>query len=247
MSVSDSEHIFRVEGKPKVIVRALFNTFKRILRVECFMQLSPNSMLTFVIFLQAILLQFIWLFIGRRARDRYLYDIMRFREPTSAISRYYQWRVTHYANSVFEGILFEIILVGSLVAVSVIIADLALFMDSILFVVFVMILSFISSMQMAWRVKEINDREKGILMSIGHSTDRFERARDMVNNLYIQGSMGDGRLWFALYRVAQIQNPIGYTVRDVLLEKGREVDRSRRYTKKDDTMSTPDKGPGIES
>jgi hypothetical protein len=150
-------------------------------------------------------------------------------------------------NAVLEGILFQFILVGSLVVVSVIIADLTLFMNSILFVVFVMILSFISSIQMAWRVKEINDREKRILMSIGHSTDRFERARDMVDNLYIQGSMGDGRLWFALYRVAQVHNPTGYTVRDVLLEKSREVTRSRQYAKKDDASSTSDKGPGIES
>ncbi len=211
------------------------------------MQLSVYSMLTFVIFLQALLLQTFWLFIGRRARNKYLYDIMHFREPTSAMSRYYHWRVTHYVNAVLEGILFQFILVGSLVIVSVIIADLTLFLDSLLFVAFVMILSFISSMQMTKRVKEINDREYRIVTSIGTSVDKFEIATDMIDNLYAQGSMGDGRVWFALYRIAQEPNPIGYTIRDVLLEKNREFVRSMKYAKKDDGFSTPDTGPGIDS
>lgn len=211
------------------------------------MQLSVYSMLTFVIFLQALLLQTFWLFIGRRARNKYLYDIMHFREPTSAMSRYYHWRVTRFVNAFLEGVLFQFILVASLVIVSIFIADLSLFVDSILFVAFVMILSFISSIQMAKRVKEINNQENVIITSIGTSTDKFGIARDMVDNLFMQGSMGDGRVWFALYRIAQLPNPIGYIVRDVLLEKNREVARSLKYTKKDDPFSTPDTGPGIES
>ncbi|MFW9808058.1 MAG: hypothetical protein ACFFE6_01650 [Candidatus Thorarchaeota archaeon] len=211
------------------------------------MQLSVYSMLTFVIFLQALLLQTVWLFIGRRARDRYLYDIMHFREPTSAMSRYYKWRVTHFVNAVLEGILFQFILVGSLVVVSILLADIKLFMDSILFVVFVMVLSFISSMQMAYRVKEINDRERRITTSVRGSTDKFGIAKNMVDDLYVQGAMGDGRVWFALYRLAQEPNPVGYIIRDVLLEKSREAARSRKYAKTDDPFSSSDKGPGIES
>ncbi|MFW9792690.1 MAG: hypothetical protein ACFFEE_00180 [Candidatus Thorarchaeota archaeon] len=209
--------------------------------------MSVYSMLTFVIFLQAVLLQTFWLLIGRRARDKYLYDIMHFREPTSLLSRYYHWRVTHYVNAIMEGILFQVILVCSLVIVSVLIADLTVFMDSIILVVFVMILSFISSMQMAWRVKEVNDRENRIIMNIGPSTDKFAIAREMVDNLYIQGSMGDGRVWFALYKIAQLPNPIGYTIRDVLFEKNREIAEARKYAKTDDSSLSSDKGPGIES
>jgi len=211
------------------------------------MQLTVYSMLTFVIFLQALLLQTFWLFIGRRARNKYLYDIMHFKEPTSVMSRYYHWRVTSFVNALVEGILFQFILVTSLVLVSIFIADLSLFVDSILFVAFVMILSFISSIQMTKRVKDINDQENIIITSLGTSTDKFEIASDMVDNLFMQGSMGDGRVWFALYRIAQLPNPIGYTVRDVLLEKNREVARSSKYAKSDDPFSTPDGGPGIES
>ncbi len=211
------------------------------------MQLPVYTMLTFVIFLQALLLQTFWLFIGRRARNKYLYDIMHFKEPTSFMSRYYHWRIIRFVNALLEGILFQFILVASIVIVSIFIADLSLFMDSILLVAFVMILSFMSSMQMAKRVKEINNQEYMIITSLRTSTDKYGIARDMVDNLFMQGSMGDGRVWFALYRIAQLPNPIGYTVRDVLLEKNREVARSSMYTKKDDPFSTPDKGPGIES
>ncbi|MFX1482243.1 MAG: hypothetical protein ACFFCP_03535 [Promethearchaeota archaeon] len=212
------------------------------------MQASLYSMLTFVIFLQALVLQTLWLFIGRRARDSYLNDIMHFREPSSAMSRYYHWRVTHYVNAVLEGISFQFILVGSLVVVSVLIADLALFMSSLIFVVFVMVLSFVSSMQMAWRVKEINEREDRLTTSISYSTDKFKVTKELVDDLYVQGSMGDGRVWFALYRLAQLPNPVGYTIRDILLDKNREIVRSKKYAKsKDDGFSTPDKGPGIES
>ncbi len=150
------------------------------------MQLPVYNMLTFVIFLQALLLQTFWLFIGRRARNKYLYDIMHFKEPTSVMSKYYHWRVTRFMNAVVEGILFQFILVGSLMVVSIFIADLSLFLDSILFVAFVMILSFVSSMQMARRVKEINDQENTIITSIGTSTDKFGIARALVDNLFIQ-------------------------------------------------------------
>ena len=43
----------------------------------------------------------------------------------------------NFGNAILEGIMFQFILVGSLVIVSVLIADLSLFFDSLLFVVFV--------------------------------------------------------------------------------------------------------------
>ena len=204
-------------------------------------------MLAFIIFLQAVLLQSIWLLIGRRARDRYLYDIMNFRRPASSMSKYYHWRVTTYGNAILEGIMFQFILVGSLVIVSVLIADLSLFFEASLFVVFVMILSFISSMQMAWRVREINIQERRIVMGIGSSVDKYGIARNMVDDLFMQGAMGDGRVWFALYRIAQESNPVGYIVRDVLIEKGREVTESRKYDSIDSRKPTSESGPDIES
>jgi hypothetical protein len=77
--------------------------------------------------------------------------------------------------------------------------------------------------------------------------DRYGIAKDIVDNLFMQGSMGDGRVWFALYRIAQEPNPVGYIIRDVLIEKNREVAESRKYDLTDGRDSTSGSGPGIES
>ena len=142
--------------------------------------------------------------------------------------------------------MFQFILVGSLVIVSVLIADLTLFLDSFLFVAFVMLLSLASSMQMAWRVREINIQEGRVVTGIGSSVDKFGIAKTMVENLFMQGSMGDGRMWFALYRIAQEPNPIGYIIRDVLIEKNREIAESMKYVMKE-KVDSAESGPDIES
>jgi hypothetical protein len=192
-------------------------------------------------------MQGFWLFLGRRARDKYLGDIMSFRVPSSSMSRYYDWRVTRFTNALIEGIAFLVILLGSLILISVVMADFTAFMDAIFYVVFVMFLSFLSSMQMAWRVKEIKERENRILASIGISADKVGIAREMVENLMIQGTMGDGRVWFALYRLAQKPNQVGWAIRDVLIEKGKEMREMFQYSKSETDPAVRDKGPGIES
>ena len=215
--------------------------------MACRMQLTPYSILSLVIIVQALFMQGIWLLLGRRARDIYLGDITRFKAPSSSLSRYYDWRVTSYFNALVEGFAFLVILLGSLIAISVILADFATFLDTILYVVFVMFLSFLSSMQMAWRVKEINDREKSIITSVSTSTDKVGVVKEMVENLIIQGAMGDGRVWFALYRLAQRQNMVGWAIRDVLLEKGKEMMEMQQFTEREQDSTAKDKGPGIES
>ncbi len=200
-----------------------------------------------MIILHALLMQGIWLYLGRHARNRYLRDIMHFRTPTSTLSRYYNWRVAKFVNALVEGVVFLVILLGSIILLSVMLADFAAFMDVILYVVFVMFLSILSSLQMAWRVKEINERENRIIASIGTSTDKVGIAKEMVEALMVQGSMGDGRMWFALYRLAQRPNQAGWAIRDVLIEKGKEMRDMLEYSRSDDTSTTPDKGPGIET
>jgi len=162
------------------------------------------------------------------------------------MSRYYDWRVTRFVNALVEGIAFLVVLLGSMILLSVALADFAAFMDVILYVLFVMFLSILSAMQMAWRVKEINEAENRIITSIGTSTDKVGIARELVENLMIQGSMGDGRVWFALYRLAQRPNQAGWAIRDVLIEKGKEMREMLQYSTPDDTQTAPDKGPKIE-
>lgn len=211
------------------------------------MQQALYSALAFVIFLHALFMQGVWLYLGRRARNTYLGDIMQFRAPSSAMSRYYDWRVTRFINALIEGVVFLVILLGSLILLSVALADFAAFMGASLYVLFVMFLSFLSSMQMAWRVKEINERENGIMTSIGTSTDKVGIARVLVEDLMIQGSMGDGRVWFALYRLAQRPNQVGWAIRDVLIEKGKEMREMFQDPESERDPTTPDNGPGIES
>jgi len=211
------------------------------------MQLGFDSMLSFVIIFHALFMQGVWLFLGRRARDRYLGDIMHFRAPSSSLSRFYNWRVSRFFNALVEGIVFLIILLGSLILLSVALMDFAAFIDAIFYVMFVMFLSFLSSMQMAWRVKEINEREHGIISSVSTASDKVGISRDLVENLMVQGSMADGRMWFTLYRLAQRPNQVGWAIRDVLIEKGKEMREMYQYSKSESEPAATDKGPGIES
>jgi len=211
------------------------------------MQQSLYSALSFMIFFQAIFLQGAWLYLGRRARNVYLGDIMQFRTPSSFTSRYYNWRVTSFINALIEGVVFQVILVGSLILLSLALADFAAFLGSSLYVVIVMVLSFVSSMQMAWRVKAINEQEKGIIASVATSADKIGIAKELIENLMIQGSMGDGRVWFALYRLAQRPNQVGWAIRDVLIEKGKEMREMFQYPKSEGEQAPRDDGPGIDS
>lgn len=172
---------------------------------------------------------------------------MHFRSPSSSMSRYYNWRITVFTNTLIEGVVFLVILLVSLVLLSVAIADLAAFIDANLYVLFVMFLTFLSSIQMAWRVREINQRENNIMSSLSATIDKIGIVRDMVENLIIQGAMGDGRVWFALYRLAQKPNQVGWAIRDVLIEKGKELREMQRYTTRESDSASRDTGPGIES
>ena len=172
---------------------------------------------------------------------------MHFRAASSTLSRYYDWRVSRFINALIEGIVFLVILLGSMILLSVAIASIAAFMDVMLYVVFVMFLSILSSLQMAWRVREINERENSIITSIGTSIDKVGIARQLVEDLMIQGSMGDGRVWFALYRLAQRPNQAGWAIRDVLIEKGREMTEMLQYSNSESDSAVQDKGPGIDN
>ena len=193
----------------------------------------------------AIFLQTLWLIIGRISRNRYLHDIMMFKKPSSSLSRYYSWRVEYSANGIVEGFVFIFILI-----ISVIVSGLTIFpMDSVIqsvpiFLIFVA-LSFLSSVQHAWRVKEINDTETRIITSVKTSSDKIGVAKRMVDDLYNQGALGDGRTWFALFKLAQKQDQIGWAIRDVLMEKGKEeAERMQRQKIGQDTAKT-DSGPEI--
>ncbi|MFW9961602.1 MAG: hypothetical protein ACFFDV_11320 [Candidatus Thorarchaeota archaeon] len=204
------------------------------------------SIISVTILLHGMLLQTVWLYLGRVARDRYLNDIMSFRSPSSSLSRYYHWRVNSFLNALIEGALFLIILVGSIITLSTILFSFKSLLASSFVMVFIVFLSFISAMQHAWRVKEVVDSESRIVASVGYSKDKIGTTRIMVEDLFMQGPMGDGRIWFALFRLAQRSDAIGWAIRDVLIEKGKEEDARFRRSNTD-SRSLSGAGPGIDS
>jgi len=200
---------------------------------------------SFVIVLLALLLQTLWLLIGRISRDKYLNDIMRFRRPSSSLSRYYSWRVEHSANGIVEGFLFLFILIISFITMGMMVFTLDLVIQATPIILIVLVLSFLSSIQHSRQVKEINDTETRIVTSVKTSADKIGVAKRMVNELYNQGTMGDGRTWFALFKLAQKQDQIGWAIRDVLMEKGKEEEARLQRQKPSQSPSSPDSGPEI--
>lgn len=204
---------------------------------------SPVSL---VFILQALLLQAIWLYLGRVSRNRYLTDLMTFQAPSSRLSRYYHWRVTSLENALGEGIIYLLILIVSLYGLGFALFDFEQVNGAFLIVLFVVFLSLLSALQHAWRVKEVVDNESRIAIGIQIATNKIGVTRMMVDDLYIQGAMGDGRTWFALFKLAQRQDQVGWTVRDVLLEKGKEEDARLQGPESSSISSSNDTGPDID-
>ncbi|MBN2231167.1 MAG: hypothetical protein JW779_16400 [Candidatus Thorarchaeota archaeon] len=204
------------------------------------------SVISFIIILHALFLQSAWLFLGRMSRDRYLRDIMTFRSPSSKLSRYYSWRVDTMKNALSEGAVFLLLLIISIIGLSILLFSIEALLEATLIVAFVVILSFISAMQHAWRVKEVLESETRIVSAIKSSVDKIGVTRRMVDDLYMQGTMGDGRMWFALFRLAQRPDPVGWSIRDVLIDKAKEEEE--RFQKKGpDYGAVSTGGPEIDS
>ena len=210
------------------------------------MQAFFNPVSLFFI-LHALFLQGIWLYLGRISRNRYLTDIMTFQAPSSRLSRYYHWRVTSFEHAFSEGIAYLVILLSSLYGLGFALFGFEQVNGAFLIVLFVVLLSVLSALQHAWRVKEVVDSESRIAIGIQIATDKFGVTRKMVDDLFIQGAMGDGRTWFALFRLAQRQDQVGWTVRDVLLEKGKEEDArfQSQGPESSSISSRKDSGPDI--
>lgn len=202
---------------------------------------------TLAIVALALALLFIRLYLVKMSRDRYLKDIMTFRTPSSSLSRYYNWRVTNFENAFGEGMIFIFILVCLTYGVGFMMFNLEQITNASWILILVILLSLVSAIQNAWRVKEVVDSQDRITTAIKSAKDKIGVTRLMVDDLYLQGAMGDGRTWFALFKLAQRQDRVGWAIRDVLIEKGREEESrfQRQPTEpiKDDSSS----GPGIDS
>lgn len=205
------------------------------------------SLLSFMIIIQALLVQSVWLTLGRYAKNKYLNDIMHLRSPSSQLSKYYGWRTDSFVNAIIEGVMLAFILVGSLIGLSFLVASIDALLSQGLIVIFVVTLTFLSSLQLAWRVREITKAEGRLIESIKPTRDKIGIARDIIENLYGQGEVGDGRVWFALFRLSTRQDPVGWAIRDVLMEKGKEEqEKLERSHGIGDVLREKEPGPDIE-
>ena len=197
------------------------------------------------ILLNALFIQIAWMSLTRRARDMYLRDLARMRAPTSRLSRYYGWKMSSVVNSVLDGILLIVILTGALVLM----IDPAMIAAFIAIILFVVILTGLATVQSAFRVRHSRTREARLVAELEQSDDKISTVRKTVIPLLSAGPLADGRMWFTLYRVAQLQDPNGWAVRDVLMdEEFKEKYRNADFTDEDvparkDLVS--DDGPGI--
>ena len=90
--------------------------------------------------------------------------------------------------------------------------------------------------------------ENRIISAIRTANDKISVARMMVDDLYMEGAMGDGRKWFALFKIAQRQDQIGWVIRDVLIEKGKEEEArfNGQGTKPSSKSPESEQGPEID-
>ncbi|MHA1924553.1 MAG: hypothetical protein ACXABV_00640 [Candidatus Thorarchaeota archaeon] len=205
------------------------------------------SLHTFTVVINALFLQGILIYLVRGGRNAYLNSIMNFHKPKSSLARYYAWRTKRLLNTVIEGVIFEIILIGSIVIILYPRGGVQLILDLLAITVFVVVLSSISSIQMVWRVREVLNKEKVVLKQLKDSTDRIDLIRQMVEELYQAGAYADGHIWFALFKIAQQQDVVGWSVRDVLMERSKAIaERIDSHMSEIGRKPNSEKGPGIQ-
>jgi hypothetical protein len=118
--------------------------------------------------------------------------------------------------------------------------------DALLYVGIVMVLFVAGSVHAIYRIKGSKEREAAIVKHIGEATDKIAATKEIARSLLSAGKAADGRLWFALYRVGQIQDPVGWAIRDVLLDPDlKNYDEGSLAPPPKDFGSSSTEGPGI--
>jgi hypothetical protein len=208
---------------------------------------SLVSLYSFTVVINALLLQGILIYLVRGGRNAYLNSIMNFKKPKSALARYYAWRTKRLLHTVIEGIVFQLALIGSIVVILYPRGGFQLMLDLLAITLFVVVLSSISSIQMIVRVREVLKKERVILKQIEDSEDRIGYIRRMVEELYQAGAYADGHAWFALFKIAQQQEVVGWSVRDVLMEKSKAIaERIDSHLSEIGRKPDSEKGPGLQ-
>lgn len=206
------------------------------------------STFAFIIVLVALSIQMVWMSVARKARDTYLRDLVVFRKPSKSLSRYYEWRMDSVRNAVIDGVAFVSVLLIVIVIMVYGSIPMSEFIGFLPIIMFVIAVSILATVQSVVRVDRSKKTEMGITQRIEAAVDKIGVAREIVLDLIQSDGKENGRIWYVLYRIAQRQDGIGWSMRDVLLDKGLKDTAdslepgapSRRYGSRN-----PDTGPGI--
>ena len=181
------------------------------------------TMLSTIIVMTGLFLQFLWLFISRIGKNRYLDDITSYRKLSSRLSRYYSWRLQSVGNVLMESIVLVIVVLAISTGLVIVVTLTVDLLTLIPIYAFVGVLTLVSGLQTTWRVKGLLKVQNEITVGLENETDKIGKVRELADKLDVTGSTTDGRVWFALFRLAQEQNAVGWSIRDVLLAKRKEI------------------------
>lgn len=191
----------------------------------------------------AFMIQIFWFMLQRRGQIDYAQDLYHFRGPTTVFSRYYAWRSSTVGKSVIDAGLFNIVSLGLIVVFGVLTVGPEGMMEISALVVLIGVFSVFNVGQIARRVRERIELERTIIRNMSQSVDKVGEARRLVEQQVLTGQSRNPTVWFALFRVAQIQDQIGWSLRDVLLEERNKMTTTRKETFQ--SAQDEDAGPSI--
>ncbi|MHA1780601.1 MAG: hypothetical protein ACTSYL_07035 [Candidatus Thorarchaeota archaeon] len=190
--------------------------------------------------------QVIWTFLIRRGQIHYTRDLYHFRAPSTIFSRYYHWRVSSQGVTMAEALLVNGVSLGAIIYFGMLVLGFYAFHE-ISWLILVMVgFSIITVVQIFQRSRRMHLIEHTIIQKMKDSVDKIAEAKSIVNQYISAGKFTKVSVWLALFRVAQIQNSVGWAMRDVLLEKRDAVDTRNKTEAGISETSNGPSGPSIE-
>jgi hypothetical protein len=138
--------------------------------------------------------------------------------------RFYGWHLSGQSHGVLEGIIIDGVIVLLVLYATFLLADMSYFMGALPVLLLFLLLSIMSPIQTSRQVAGLIQIETKLYSDINTATDKVGRVRSIIDNLLGPLQVPDGRYWFALFRIALRQDPVGWSTRDVLIEKAKELD-----------------------
>ncbi|TFF86530.1 ABC transporter ATP-binding protein [Candidatus Thorarchaeota archaeon] len=208
------------------------------------MQLLLDGFAWLIIF-AALGFQFVWMFIIRKARDDYVRDITHFREPSGSLSRYYGWRVESVGRAASESLVVNLLAIMAVVIYAIVVGSIDVIVQLFPLIILIGVVAIVGAILVARRVKNLIEARKAVEQRLEEAEYLVEGARNIIDDLLTSDSDSKGRVWFALFQIAQRQDKMGWSVRDTILEKEDEI--TEQSAGKEGELDTIDEGPGIET